>query len=181
MNFSAAYWIVFAFGIGLLLLFLLYYNRFMRNRIRRKETLHNVDLFLKRQNELLGQFRDLLERLEMPAMPVVEEAFASGTKALETEPVPGKAGHLASADRSYLAFMEEARKLKELRKQPDFNRIIDALEKNAVELQGARRYFNALVRDFNILTETLPSAIVAIALRFRKADFLSDPANSVTP
>ena len=178
MDLSLAYWIVFAVGIGLLLFFLVYYNRFVRNRIRRRESLHSIDLFLKRQNELLDQFQELLKRLDMPAMPLAETTQQIGQKALGSTPIPGKAAQLSELDGQYLSFMREARSKKQLQRQPDYNRIIEALEKNSVELNGARRYFNALVRDYNILTETMPSAVVAIMLRFKRAEFLSDPDNN---
>ncbi len=45
---------------------------------------------------------------------------------------------------------------------------IKELEDN---IEYARRYYNAVVRDYNILTETFPSNLVAAQFRFGKEEF----------
>ncbi|MEM6272644.1 MAG: LemA family protein [Bacteroidota bacterium] len=179
MSFSGTYWITFGIGVACLGFFLYQYNRFTRNRIKRREALHNIDLFLKRQSELLNQFGDLLRRLELPVPPEIESARQASARAYQTSPIPGKAGHLKAADQQYYRLIRQANQYPQAQRRPDFSHLLEALEKNAAELQGARRYHNALVRDYNIRVETMPSALAALTLRFKKTDFLTD--SNATP
>jgi LemA protein len=38
-------------------------------------------------------------------------------------------------------------------------------------IEYSRRYFNAVVRDYNIMTETFPSNIIASQFKFEKSEF----------
>lgn len=174
MGFFTSSWTFFGIGAAVFAFFLIYYNKFSRTRIRMRETITNVDLFLKRQNELLTQLKDLLARFETKPLADLPRTIEAAERAISSSPIPGKAVQLSEAASGYDGLIREARSIRSIQRQPDFDRIVDSLERNAMELQGAQRYFNALVREHNIMAETFPSALVAILLRFPKADYLSD-------
>jgi LemA protein len=174
MGFFTSSWTFFGIGAGVFVFFLIYYNKFSRTRIRMRETITNVDLFLKRQNELLTQLKDLLARFEVKPLTILPETIEAAERAISSSPIPGKAAGMSQAVSGFDGVIREVRSIPSLQRQPDFDRIIDSLERNAVELQGAQRYFNALVRENNILVETFPSALVAILLKFPKSEYLSD-------
>ena len=41
------------------------------------------------------------------------------------------------------------------------------------DIASARRYYNAVVRDLNIMRETFPNVLIASALRFREGEYFS--------
>jgi LemA protein len=62
-----------------------------------------------------------------------------------------------------------------------------SLQKNLTEIedqiQGARRYYNAVVRDLNVKIQQFPSNIVASVFGFRAAEFfgLRDASEGASP
>jgi len=51
------------------------------------------------------------------------------------------------------------------------------------QIQLARRYYNGAVRDYNVMTEQVPSNLIAGWFAFRKADFfeIEDAADRAVP
>jgi LemA protein len=51
------------------------------------------------------------------------------------------------------------------------------------QIQLARRYYNGAVRDYNVMTEQVPSNIIASSFAFKKAEFfeIDDPAERAVP
>jgi LemA protein len=61
----------------------------------------------------------------------------------------------------------------------DLHKSLVDVENN---VQYARRYYNAVVRDFNTLTESFPSALVAAATGFSQRPFFQiDDAERAAP
>ena len=152
--------------------FFYFYNRFVRSKTKIREALGNVDMYLSHRQDYLSQLRAVVARHDQQKAQTVETAIHAGQSAREQGPVPDRANRLEQANRLTQTVMKEVRKIPDLNKTAEFNRIMQDLEKAEFEFKGAIRYYNALVREHNILVETFPSAIVAILLRFKKAHFL---------
>lgn len=71
----------------------------------------------------------------------------------------------------------------DLRAVQSFVSLQEDLAVIEADLQNARRYYNAVVRDFNTLTVQFPSNLVASLVGFRPRSFfeLSDPAEAAVP
>ncbi len=59
----------------------------------------------------------------------------------------------------------------QLRAVESFTSLQDSLNEIEGAVQSARRYYNAVVRDYNTRTEQFPSVIIANAFRFQKEEF----------
>lgn len=150
--------------------FLYYYNRFSRLRTQIEESMGNIDLYLGKQNALLQSVADTLEAgdIELPAQ--LKAALEAGERAQEAGNIPGKAGQM------HLSAREAASTSQRLRQHggqhAHLRHQLDQMDTNATDLEGAQRYYNALVREHNLLVTRLPSAIVAMFLSFKKMPFL---------
>jgi LemA protein len=71
----------------------------------------------------------------------------------------------------------------QLRAVEGFTNLQGSLEAIERDVQNARRYYNAVVRDFNTATEQFPSNLVANAFRFERQEFfeLDDEAAREAP
>jgi LemA protein len=171
-------WFIFGGVLGFTLLSGLlgvyYYNVMSGLRNRMDESLRTIDILVDRRQGQLLLVADLLRKLELKGLDEAQMALESGRKVMDTHDVPGKSRGLADADKAIQALMIAAHEQRELRNNADFDPSQRAIEKTNIELDGARRYFNALVRDYNIKVERLPSAIYAMLLKMKKADYL-DP------
>jgi LemA protein len=59
----------------------------------------------------------------------------------------------------------------QLRANENFLALQTSLQEIEEALQNARRYYNAVVRDFNTKTEVFPSNLVARQFRFAKREY----------
>ena len=71
----------------------------------------------------------------------------------------------------------------QLRAVESFTSLQGTLGEIEDAVQSSRRYYNAVVRDYNTKVEQFPSVLVANAFRFQKEEFfeLDDEAQRETP
>ncbi len=64
-----------------------------------------------------------------------------------------------------------------------FQSLQQSLESLETEIQSARRYYNAVVRDFTTTIQSVPDAFVAGMFGFKERDYceLTDPAERRVP
>jgi len=66
----------------------------------------------------------------------------------------------------------------ELKANVNFTQLQSQLKELEDNIENARRYYNAVVRDYNITIESFPSNIVAALFAFKQSDFFSLEAPS---
>lgn len=71
----------------------------------------------------------------------------------------------------------------ELKANANFMQLQNQLQELENNIEYARRYYNAVVRDFNILIESFPSNVIASMFTFKQAEFfeLEAPAEERKP
>jgi len=65
-----------------------------------------------------------------------------------------------------------------LRANENFLDLQANLSKLEEEIQLSRRYYNAVVRDFNTLTEVFPSNLIANTFRFQQFEYFLLPSET---
>jgi LemA protein len=163
---------VFGFTMLVGLLGIYYYNKFSGLKVRMEESLRTLDVLLDRRQGQLLQIATLFKRLGLLGENDAKTAIESGRRAMETRSVPQKAAGLDEADQAVQKLFIHSAEYPELQKNAEFEPAYRAMEKTNIEIDGARRYFNALARDYNLLVSGMPSALYALLLRYQKADYL---------
>jgi len=67
----------------------------------------------------------------------------------------------------------------ELKANANFTQLQTQLKELEDSIEYARRYYNAVVRDFNILIESFPSNVVASSFGFKQEEFFELEAPEV--
>jgi LemA protein len=62
----------------------------------------------------------------------------------------------------------------DLKADDNFRQLQDELSEIEEQLQGARRYYNATVRDLNARIQSFPDVLLARPLGFAEAEFYTD-------
>jgi LemA protein len=149
-----------------------YYNKLTSLKVKMEESLRTLDVLLDRRQGQLQLVADLLKRLGLPAFQEAEIALDQGKRAMEADNVPGKAIGLQKSEDALRKVLALAEQEENMVKNPDYDPLQRGMEKTNIEIDGARRYYNALVREYNLLVQRFPSALYALLLRQQKADFL---------
>src|SRR5437867_2466799 len=145
----------------------------------------DIDVQLKRRHDLIpnvvavvqghaGYERSTLEALVAARGRAVQATQAGpATRAREEDPLGNALQRVVAVAEAY----------PELKAVASFAALQATLTDVEDHLQNARRYYNAVVRDFNTAIAQFPAGIVAAMLRLRPREFfgLADPSERAVP
>lgn len=158
------------------------YNRLIRSRNRVSTAWSDIDVQLQRRHDLIPQLVkavDAYASYERATLEAVTELRAEAMRVVDID-ARGKAEQELSAGISKLLALAES--YPDLKANVNFMKLQSELVETENYLQFARRYYNGSVRDYNTMTETVPSNIVAATFGFGQREFFqktSDEAASV--
>ncbi len=165
---------------------LVIFNRLVQLRNRAAGSWSDIDVQLKRRHDLVGNLVEAVKGYAHHERQVLEKVAAarSSAEGARSEGHPGAAGAAESAlsgEMGKLFALAEA--YPDLKASEQFAGLQRALTKVEDDLQNARRYYNAVVRDLNTRIQTFPQLVVARVIGFREREFFSlkDRSEAVAP
>jgi LemA protein len=172
-------WIV----LGLLVLALLYavavYNRLVRLRALVREGFSGITVQLRRRADLVPNLVGTVEGYATHERTVLTEVTANRTAPIQA----GGVRATAEADQAFGAMlgrlMAVAEDYPDLKADDNFRQLQDELAEIEEELQGARRYYNATVRDLNTHIQSFPDVLLARPMGFSEEPFYADADASI--
>lgn len=165
-----------AAGVAVFIIVLIIlYNRLVRLRLAARNAWADVDVHLKKRHELLPNLVETVKgyaRHESQTLEKVTRLRQAAISALELGP-----GQAAAAEALLLAALGGMLGLveayPELKANASFQDLMAGMTKLDDNIEYARRYYNASVREYNTATETFPISIIAAAFAFLPAEFFS--------
>jgi LemA protein len=172
-------WIVLAIVVLLLLWAVGIYNRLVRLRALVKEAFSGITVQLRRRADLIPNLVETVQGYATHEREVFEEVTARRAEATSAGNV--KATALADAAMTGLLgrLMAVAENYPELKANQNFLQLQDQLASIETELQGARRYYNATVRDLNSTIQSFPPVIIARPGGFSEEPFYEDEDKTI--
>ncbi len=156
---------------GLIVWSVFTYNLLIKYKNLMKEAWRGIDVQLKRRADLIPNLVEAVKGYKQFERNTLEEVTALRAKTISAEGPQDKSGPENAISRSLKSIFAVVEAYPELKASQSF---LD-LHKNLVEiednLQMARRYYNGTVRDYNILSQTFPSSMIAGSFHFDKAEF----------
>lgn len=167
-------WIV----LGVVVLLLLYvaaiYNRLVRLRALVKEAFSGITVQLRRRADLIPNLVETVQGYATHEREVFEEVSKVRAASMNA----GSVAATAQADAQMTGLLGRlfavAEAYPELKANQNFLQLQDQLANIEGELQGARRYYNATVRDLNSTIQSFPPALIARPLGFSEEPFYED-------
>ncbi|MBT8101765.1 MAG: LemA family protein [Gammaproteobacteria bacterium] len=158
------------------------YNRLIRSRNRVDTAWSDIDVQLQRRHDLIPRLVtavDQYAKYERATLEAVTELRAQAMRVADVR-AKGKAEEKLSAGIERIIALAE--NYPDLKANENFLSLQNELVETENYLQFARRYYNGSVRDYNTMTETVPSNIIAGWFNFLTRDFFqktSDDASNV--
>ncbi len=147
------------------------YNSLVRLRQQVDGAWADIDVQLKRRYDLIPNLVETVKGYASHEKDTLERVVQARSAAMSAQGPAAKAeaeGALAGALKSLFALSEA---YPQLQAASGFRDLQGALSEIEEQVAQARRYYNAVVRDFNTKTETFPSVLVARAFGFTKREF----------
>src|SRR5690606_20132387 len=155
------------------------YNRLVRLRALVKEGFSGITVQLRRRADLVPNLVSTVEGYAAHERDTLNEVTAHRGDSATASGVAAT----AAADNAFSALLGRllavAEAYPDLKADANFRQLQDELSEIEEQLQGARRYYNATVRDLNTRMQSFPDVLVARPLGFAEADFYQDGDASI--
>ncbi len=160
-------------GFIILLVFVLMaiYNKLIRLRNTVKSSWSDIDVQLKKRYDLVPNLVETVKGYASHEKTVFEKVTEARSLAMQaTSPAEkAKAENMLAGTLKSLFAVAEA--YPELKANANFLQLQTQLQELENNIEYARRYYNAVVRDYNITVESVPSNIVASMFGFKQEEF----------
>jgi LemA protein len=153
------------------------YNRLVRSRNRVSTAWSDIDVQLQRRHDLIPQLVkavDAYAKYEKATLEAVTELRAEAMRVVDVN-ARGEAEQALGEGVSRLLALAES--YPDLKANENFLKLQTELVETEDYLQFARRYYNGSVRDYNTMTETVPSNVVAGLFGFKPREFFQKTAD----
>jgi LemA protein len=170
--------------VALLVIFVItIYNGLVSLKVQCDNAWADIDVQLKRRYDLIPNVVETVKGYAAHEKGTLEGVIAARNKAMTTEGPAAKGeaeGMLTAALRQVFALAEA---YPQLRAVESFTQLQQTLSQIEDTIQNARRYYNAVVRDFNTKIAQFPSNIIAGMFNFKGREFfeISAPADREAP
>ncbi|KAA0257343.1 LemA family protein [Deferribacter autotrophicus] len=164
-------YIIIGLIILLFLMLIYYYNKFVKLKNQVDESWSGIDVQLKRRYDLIPNLVETVKEYAKHEKETLENVVKARNMAMNAKNVEEKAqaeNMLTGALKTIFALAENYPDLKANKNFLNLQNTLSEIEDN---IQNARRYYNAVVRDYNILCEAFPSVIIANMFGFKKREF----------
>ena len=147
------------------------YNKFVRKRSMMEEGWSGIDVQLKKRYNLIPNLVETVKGYATHEQETLQQVISARNSALNAEGVQAQTqaeNQLQSALANVFALSEA---YPDLKANTNFLQLQNELSDIESDVEKARRYYNATVRENNIMVESFPSNIVANMFSFYLGDF----------
>jgi len=158
-------------GAAVLLWGILIYNRLVKRKNHVLEAWSGIEVQLKRRHSLIPNLVEAVKaygEYEQNVLTLVTELRSNSHK---KDSVSERAVAESTLSRSIRQLIAVAEAYPELKASDSFMNLQKNLTEIEEQIQYARRYFNATVRDLNILVQSFPSRLIASLFHFIEVDY----------
>lgn len=158
-------------AIVLLVMFILIYNKLVRIKNLMNEAWSGIDIQLKRRYDLIPNLIATVKGYSNHEASTLERVTQLRTIAMSAGTISEKTAaenNLTTGLRSLFAVAEN---YPDLKASHNFANLQNELSNIEDQLQLARRYYNAVTRDYNSAIAVFPSNLVANFLKYKPQAF----------
>ena len=150
-------YVVIAIVVILLIAIFVTYNSFVKLNNKVKEAFATMDVYLKKRWDLIPNIVETVKGYAKHEKETLEEVIKLRNGASDNEKI--KANQQLSNGINKIMALAEA--YPELKANDNFKDLSSQLTKIEDEIANSRKYYNAIVREFNDKVEMFPSNIIA--------------------
>jgi LemA protein len=164
-------WMFIAVGAVVAVAVISLYNKLVRLRNTVRSAWSDIDVQLKKRYDLVPNLVEAVKGYaahEQSLFAKVTEARAQAIKATGPAETAKAENVLRDSLKSLFAIAEA---YPDLKANQNFLQLQTQLKEIEDNIEAARRYYNAVVRDFNTTIEQFPSNLIASQFKFEKNDF----------
>ena len=167
------FWIILAIIVLVIFWFIATYNRFVNLKNAIESTFNQINVALKKRLDMIGQLVDATkgylnyEKETLTKITELRSKVLSGNlDAKQTQEIERKTRQILGN------IIVQVENYPELKGNESVNKLMDSIKEVEDEISRLRYTYNNIVQEYNTMTETIPSNIVASLFGFKKKEYL---------
>ena len=175
---AISYIIIFIIILFLAITIIKIYNDLVKLKNRVKNSFAQIDVQLKRRNDLIPNLVETVKGYASHEKGVFEEVTKARSNVINASGVKETSqadNQLTSALKSLFAVAEN---YPELKANTNFQELQKQLDETENKIAYARQFYNDVVMMYNNKRETFPSNLIANLFNFEEADFFETDVES---
>ena len=158
------------------------YNRLVGARNQVSTAWSDIDVQLQRRHDLIPRLVSAVDQYASYERATLEAVTALRAEAIQVADIEAKGEVEAKISAGLERIIALAENYPDLKANENFLKLQNELVETEDYLQFARRYYNGSVRDYNTMTESVPSNLFAAWFGFKSKEYFqktSDDAANV--
>ena len=170
-------WIIFAIIIVLAIAFVGMYNSFIKLKNSCEEAFSTMDVYMKKRFDLIPNLVETVKGYAAHEKETLEKVMAARNGVQSAATVEEKMAQENVLTGTLKSLFAVAEAYPDLKANTNFLDLQDQLKSVEEDIANSRKYYNAVVKQFNTKCEMFPSNIIASMFHFeRKPMFEVDSA-----
>ncbi len=149
------------------------YNKLIRLKNTVRSSWSDVDVQLKKRYDLVPNLIETVKGYASHERSVFEKVTQARSNAMRASSPADKARAENALTDTLKTLFALSEAYPELKANANFMQLQSQLKELEDNIEYSRRYYNAVVRDFNILIESFPSNIIASMFNFKQEEFFA--------
>jgi LemA protein len=147
------------------------YNGFVKLKVMCENAWSDIDVHLKKRHDLIPNLVNTVKGYTTHESETLEGIIKARNHAIHSQGMGEQVVAENALSQMIPKFFALSESYPELKADTNFRQLSDNLSSIENDLSQARRYYNAVVRDFSQRTQTFPSNLVAKQFGFSAPDF----------
>lgn len=161
-------WIFLAIVVIAVLWYVSTYNSFVHLKNKVEEAFSTMDVYLKKRYDLIPNLVETVKGYAKHESETLANVIGARNRAASATSVDEKMEAEKQLNASMMNLFAVSEQYPDLKANQNFLSLQHDLKEMEGEITNARKYYNAVVRNFNTKCETIPSNIVANIAHFEK-------------
>ena len=164
-------WMIFGVFVVVLVWAAAVYNGLVQLKVRAESSWSDIDIQLKRRYDLIPNLVETVKGYAAHERGVFEAVTQARAKAMQASTPAAKGEAEQGLTGTLKTLFAIAENYPQLRASENFQQLQGSLSEVENAIQDSRRYYNAVVRDYNTKLQVIPDSFVASAAGFKPKEF----------
>ena len=161
-------WVILGILVVVALWYVSTYNSFINLKNKVEEAFSTMDVYLKKRYDLIPNLVETVKGYAKHESETLANVIGARNRAANATSVDEKMEAEKQLNASMMNLFAVSEQYPDLKANQNFLSLQHDLKEMEGEITNARKYYNAVVRNFNTKCETIPSNIVANIAHFEK-------------
>ena len=153
------------------IVFINIYNALIRRRTQTEEAWSDIEVQMKRRYDLIPNVVETVKGYAEHEKNVLESVTNARTQAMGAKNPDERLQAENALSSTLKTLFAVAENYPDLKANANFLDLQRELADTENKLQSSRRFYNSVVRDYNTMTQTFPTAMIAHMFGFMRKDF----------